>query len=470
MPRVVFVDLFPSIFDQHGIYSLAAVCKKEGIDVDYICSSDRNRVLKQTIAAQPDFVLYSSFSATTPDYIAFDAELKKHQKDIRSVIGGPGPTFDYQSYCNTTISAICVGEGELALPAYIKSDITDGNIFNGTMPFQVERLQPFVELDSLPFPDRTVVYQKDPLRRDKQVKHFLSGRGCPYQCTFCFNHAYHKLFKDAGKVIRKKSVDYFIEEIKHVQKVYGFTSVSFSDDTFILDKQWLSEFCYRFLKEIQKPFTCGIRANLMDDDTARILCECGCHAVNWSIEAGNGVIRNTVLKRNMTDEQIIRTAELLTKYKIPYWTGNIIASPSETFDNMYETVGLNIKVKPRYALAKIFTPYPGLELTKYAVKNGYYNPENKTGRDDLFSKSLLNYSEKENVNIQKLMALFPLFVSFPFVFENSILRTALFVLPRFFLRILYEIYTGFSTMQLYIIKMPLTQRFQLMCRYLGNLK
>ena len=45
------------------------------------------------------------------------------------------------------------------------------------------------QLGDLPMPDRELIYNKHAPTRNSPIKHFMAGRGCPYHCTYCFNHA-----------------------------------------------------------------------------------------------------------------------------------------------------------------------------------------------------------------------------------------------------------------------------------------
>ena len=47
------------------------------------------------------------------------------------------------------------------------------------------------DLGSLPHPDRHLVYDKHDAGLRSPIKHFMASRGCPYACTYCFNHAYY---------------------------------------------------------------------------------------------------------------------------------------------------------------------------------------------------------------------------------------------------------------------------------------
>ncbi|HNV85634.1 MAG TPA: hypothetical protein PKL97_01550 [Candidatus Omnitrophota bacterium] len=193
----------------------------------------------------------------------------------------------------------------------------------------------------------------------------------------------------------------------------------------------------------------------------------GCIVVNWSIESGDEFMRNTVLKRQMSDSQIFKTAELLTQYKIRYRIGNIIGLPGESFGQMLKTLELNIKAKPSMGLANIFVPFPGLALTEYAIAHGHYVPNaEKKIPDDFFTQSILEMSPRENKAIQKLMRLFPLFVNFPFLYSAVPARRALFALPRFVLKTVYELFFALKMMRLYVSRADFAKKARIILRYL----
>ncbi len=181
----------------------------------------------------------------------------------------------------------------------------------------------------------------------------------------------------------------------------------------------------------------------------RALSKSNCIGVNWSIESGDEFFRNAVLKRRMSTEEILNTSSLLTKYKIPYRIGNIIGLPGEDFRKMLETLRLNIEAKPLLGLANIFVPFSGLQLTEYAIKNGYYKPDvEKELPRDFFTRSVMDISPAENKMILKLFCLFPLFVRYPFLFYDMRLRKILSIFSLFFLKALYEPFYTFNMMKI----------------------
>lgn len=326
--RTLFVDLSKDIYDRHGIYAISASLKKEGIETGYLCGSSHESMIRSIVQLRPQLVMYSSFSHTLNSYRDFDNSLKK-QFQVVSIIGGAGATFSPSYIDDTTINAACVGEGDQAIPHFIANGLGSGNNiylrgkgFDGGM-------HPLVNLDFLPFPDRDDVYRSDPLRARLPSKQFISGRGCPYLCTYCFNHTYNNLVRKHGDIVRKKSVEYLCEEILLVKRRYSLPMVVFNDDTFILNREWLFRFAAQYPSKVGIPYSCNIRANLVNEDVVRALKESGCVAVNWSIESGDEQYRNTILKRNITDEQILGTSELLSRYGINNRIGNLIGLPGE---------------------------------------------------------------------------------------------------------------------------------------------
>jgi radical SAM superfamily enzyme YgiQ (UPF0313 family) len=469
MIKIAFVDLLHLYNDHHGIYALAGVLKRNDAQLYFVSSRNFSKILKQIQCIRPDLVCYSSFSSTISLYAAFDDIAKKRFK-FKSIIGGPGPTFDWSTLRNSSIDAICVGEGEYAIVDYIQNGFEPAkNIFNRNAPFPTD-FYPLADMDNLPFPDRSVVYKTDPLLKQSPSKQFFSGRGCPYNCSYCFNHKFREIFHGCGPQVRKKSVDYLIEEIKDVRRHYPLKEIIFNDDIFILGQKWFTEFCDRYPREVGLPYTCNVRADLINEELAAGLRQSSCQGVNWAIETGNEQIRNNVLNRNMPDDQIYHAARCLTKYGIRFRTGNILGLPGETLTQMYETVEMNIKVKPYLGLANIFIPFPGLKLTQYAMEQGCCRQTDiRDLPKDYFSNSMLDFSEKEKNLIYKLFCLFPLFVQWPRLFHNLKIRKALLKMPRFVLRLIYEPVYTYKMSRLCIPRVPLRAKLRMVLRHLKNL-
>lgn len=464
--KLLFIDFSCNVFDKHHVYSLASFLAGHGMDVRYAAEAGFTSALATVTEERPDLLLYSAFSSDITLYEKFD-RLVKERFPARSIMGGAGPTFDWSLAGCSTIDAICIGEGERALLEFVESGFTGGGniIMNGGE--RPERLLPFVDLNSIPVPDRSLVYARDRLLREMPSKQFLSGRGCPYRCTYCYNSIFNETFKGCGPIIRKKSIDYLFEEIRRVQRQFPLKSVVFHDDTFIADRTWFYEFAERYPAEIGLPYSCCVRADLLNEDIVRALFESGCASANWSIECANDHLRNEVLKRRMSREQILEAGALLNRFKIPQKVGNMIGLPGETVADMRETLELNMAIKPGLALATIFVPYPSLELTNYAVEHGYLAP---AGLDTLpetyFKRTTLAYSETDQLTIRKLAWLFQIMVDHPALYRNKMLNRLLFALPPALVRLFFEVHYLYKFSRQYRVKSSLQQRVRVLWRHL----
>lgn len=467
--QATFVDLGRDIFDRHAIYALTSILKAKGIDVSYVSDDSQSTIIQELERIKPSIVMYSSFSTAFKDYAAFDEKLKKRM-NVTSIVGGPSVTYNPQLLFESSIDAACMGEGDIALPEYILSGYQQcPNVYLNNNKV-TNTFHDFADLDSMPFPDRSIIYDKDSIRRNNPSKTFISGRGCPFMCTYCFNHIHNKLFRKCGSIIRKKSVDYILEEVAGVLAKYPLKTVVFNDDTFIVDQKWFLEFAERFSSKFEISYSCNIRANLMTDEIARALAESRCAVVNWSIESGDENLRNTVLKRHMSDNHILYAAEVINKYKLKHRIGNVIGLPGESEEQINKTIEMNIKCSPNIALANIFVPFPGLELTKMAIDGKYYTPlQDDQLPSNYFTKSVLNLSDSTNTMLQKSIFLFPTFVAFPILYFNKSLNRGLYSLPKFLLRLFYELFYAYKLKSLYRMNGGLFFTFGAVMRYIKEL-
>jgi len=466
--KAAFIDFSCNVYDKHHVYTLASHLRSKGFGIEYINEKSFRKTLKRIMELKTDLLLYSAFSIDANIYFRFDEYIKKHL-NIKSIMGGAGPTFDWSLIEKGMIDALCVGEGEYALEEFMKNGFSGGKNILLKGEKEPPGFHPFVDLDSIPIPDRAIIYEQDIVLRSMTSKQFMAGRGCPYHCTYCYNNIFNRVFKGCGQIVRFKSVDYLIEEIRYTFKKYPFRNVVFHDDTFISNKKWFFEFAERFPREVGLNYSCLVRANLVDEDLVRALKKSGCISANWSIECGNDYIRNNVLKRNMSREQILEAGRLLNKYNIPQKIGNMVGLPGEKFEDMIETLKLNMTVGPQLCLANIFVPFPWLDLTNYAIENGYLSRETLENLPkNYFTQSSLNFTPAEKIKIQKFTWLFQTLVDFQFLFNNRIIFRMLMSLPKILLRPFFEIYYLYKFSRQYNVKTPFRILLLILMRHLKD--
>jgi radical SAM superfamily enzyme YgiQ (UPF0313 family) len=262
-------------------------------------------------------------------------------------------------------------------------------------------------LDKYPVPDRAYYY-KYPIIREAHYKFFMTGRGCPFNCYFCFNQEFRKMYDYQGHHVRRHSPEHVLEELTYSRERYPLRRIVFADDIFIIQQSWLADFLPRYKKEIGVPFSCNVRADILNEDVVRLLSENGCDYVQLGLESGNLRVRNEILGKNITNEQFYSAVELLHRYEIPIRTFNIIGSPTETLAESLETMELNSRAKIEYPTCALYQPYRGTKTDTIARDLGYL--DDNFSMDDLtgsvYTKSDLNQPEiRELERVQKLFYL-----------------------------------------------------------------
>ena len=360
---------------------ISSVLKAHGHSCDLILSNhSAENILKPIKEFHPDIIGFSVMTVNQNSTLKLATFLKKNGVEALIVAGGPHPTFFPDFIDNECLDIINIGEGEYSLLDLANAVDNHGDI-TGIQNFHVKKdgkiyknpLRPLVNIEELPAPDINIFLKNDATKY-KGSYTFIVSRGCPYNCSFCFNHQWNKLYKGCGNqnVIRLKSVEKLMHEIEEVAKIIELKRVTFLDSTFNLEKKWLLKFseCYR--KRIGIPFTVNLRANLIDEEIVKALAETNCcRLVRVGIEVGNEKLRREVLKKNISNNSIYKTAVLLEKYKIPLCAYIMFGLPGETVADAFETIEMMQKIQPYIILAMVFHPNPGLNITKYAIKKGY---------------------------------------------------------------------------------------------------
>lgn len=416
--NILFIFKNENFIAPIGLMTISAVAKSEGHNT-YLCETNQEDPLKKIEELKPDVIAYSSSSGEAKYYLKLNKIIKERYPDVFTIMGGPHPTFFPKVINESDLDAICVGEGESAFKDLLRA-LKEGvsieaipNILTKSSP--EINLRPLIEdLDSIPFPDYGLFYNNSKIG-NLPLKSFITSRGCPYYCIYCFNHSWRKLYQGLGKLVRKNSVDYVISNIKKVMENWPLSSVKFYDDIFCYSSDnWLDEFAKKYKENIGLPFFILTRADLLNEEMVKLLKYAGCQTISMSIEAGNSEIRNKLLKRNMSDEAIISAHLLCKKYEISTFTNCIVGLPDTKIKNDIESVGLAIRSGVTWAEFPIFYPYPGTELGDQVINMGYYTPDYEHMHTSYMHSSLLScFNEKEKNAQKNLSVLGAVAVVFP---------------------------------------------------------
>lgn len=412
--------------DPLGVLYLVSIAKKSG----HFCSTSLANWADLSISLRehtPDILAFSSTTGAHNTYLFLARKAKSIFPHLFTIFGGPHPTFFPEFIMEDGVDAICLGEGEGAFLEFInlyerKNDITQiHNIWvkSGEKIYK-NPVRPLIEdLDTIPFPDRSIMgdlYQRS-------TRYVMASRGCSFDCPYCFNHAFRKLYSQHLKQsVRYRSVDNVIEELAQIKKDYPNTQAfSFVDDTFNLNKRWVIQFCQIYLKEIGLPFSCLCRVDLMDQDIANKLANAGCTLISVGIESGNDLIRSQILKRDIPKQKILDGCQAIRNAGISLKTFNMLGVYPGNFEDDLETVKLNIQIHPDIPSSTLFTPFPMTELGDEARKKGYWIDEQYNSFFSTFSWEQLGEKSRillnDRAEIETLQVFFWLMVIFPVLYE-----------------------------------------------------
>ncbi len=440
--KILFIFKSENFLAPIGICAISAVALKHGHQT-YLCEINSQDPLGYISWLNPEVIAYSSSTGESKHYFKLNNLIKARFPQIFTIMGGPCPTFYNDVIYEGALDAVCVGEGEGAfidlLRAISEKSSLDSipNIVtkNNRDKFTIRNL--VEDLDSLPLPDYALIYDNTPMGK-YPLKSFITSRGCPYECTYCFNAAWRNIYRGKGKIVRRHSVDYVINELLYVKNKWPLSFVKFYDDIFTYSAdEWLEEFSVKYKRSIKLPFFILTRADLVSEDMVKLLKEAGCHTISMSIESGNALIREKMLKRNMTDEQIVNSHLLCYKYGIHTFTNCIVGLPGATIQNEIESINLAVKSKVTWAEFLIFHPYPGTALGQQTIDMGFYKPNYANMHTSYMHSSPLNCFTGKELNIHKnLSVLGAVAIVSPF-FRTIITRYLVYIRHNCFFTFIY---------------------------------
>lgn len=419
MSKIIFIQ--PDASEYTGIMSMSSLIKKHGHKAIVSIALESRVILEELRRFSPDAV---AFSCMTPSYLwaLEEAKVIKEKNPLPIIFGGFHPTFNPEIISEPAIDMICCGEGEyplLELMDGLEGKCDTAKIKNLSVKSngEVHRndLRPLIgNLDDLPFPDRSIYYERYNFLKNYPAKHFMSARGCPFDCSFCFNHQLIKIYQGKGKYVRRKSPGYFVSEMEEVKGRYGLKVAIFDDDIFAVDAGWLSEFMPLFLEKVGVPFACSIRVDVVTEEIIKLLKKSGCFQVSFGLETGNEELRRTVLKKRISNKQIIEAAKLLKYYEIPFLTNNMMGIPTETLEQACETIKLNNRIGTDMPWCSIMQPFPKTDIAGFAISLGLLDGD--YDKDFYPSFFLKNPIKQENIyQLWNLQKFFIIAVKMPFL-------------------------------------------------------
>lgn len=275
------------------------------------------------------------------------------------------------------------------------------------------------DLKTLPFKDYEIFdFQKIIDAKNGWVG-LMGSRGCPFSCTYCFNHHMAKTYRrDLNcsvkqlQYIRHFDVHQIIDEIRYLFDHYRHISMFiFDDDLFTYYKDYVKEFCREYKKISRIPFVVNAHVGFFEADRARYLSAANCKIIKFGVESGSRRIRSQILNRHMSNDRIIQAIQTAKDAGLHTSVFLMIGLPNETHDDILATIRLMATALPGRFRWSYFFPFPGTTAYDISKKENFIDFKKMAQMENFMDASCLDFSREHNLFLRKVGGAMPWFVN-----------------------------------------------------------
>ncbi|MBP8130364.1 MAG: B12-binding domain-containing radical SAM protein [Candidatus Hydrogenedentes bacterium] len=382
MARVAFCQ--DVLVEYMGFMCISAVLKEAGHTVDVFFDNQTNeeKFLREVAAFRPDVVGFSILSPSAP-WALRTAKRVKDATGAIIVFGNVHAIFRPDIVEDEGVDIVCLGEGEYCMRELCAA-LDRGEDYSRIEGFWVKTRdgvvrnparRDLVVMDNLPYHDRQL-YDKYVFFRRSPYLRVMTGRGCPFSCTFCSNTPLKDHFGDGGAYIRKMSPERAIAEIEHTLRNHAarVKTVFFIDEVLWVKNQWLRDFLPLYRDRVGIPFLANFRFGPIEESDIRLLAQAGAWGVAVSVETADEEQRRNLFHKNVSNDHVIQVTDWLRKYGVEFGLSAFFGLPGETFEEQVKRLEFYRRVNPFYLWTTFFQPYPGLPLSEHEEVQKYLPP------------------------------------------------------------------------------------------------
>ncbi len=346
-----------------GLITLATVVNQQGHEgkiLDRDIEKSDEKLINILRNFNPDIVGLQSYIGQTLLDLMKVCEIVKNNSNAIVVVGGVMATVKPEPFYECrNMDYIVRGEGELVLLEMCELIDKNKKNFSKLQNVNDNPMRPFINLNDFPLPD----YSLTDIKKYPLVS-FITSRGCPGKCTFCYNDFYYgKLQK---KCLRMYNTENTIKMITNVIEKYKIKDFIIVDDNFANKSQRSFE-VLNALEKYNVLFQCELRVDNAYDEVIQSLKKAGCWSILFGIESGSQRVLDFIQKET-TVQQNADAIIKCRKFGVYSDASCMLGLPKETVEEMMLTVNFLKKYKPDSITANKFTPYPGTNIFEYCLK------------------------------------------------------------------------------------------------------
>lgn len=301
------------------------------------------------------------FTVTTPEYIQVLRVVRQCRQinpNLTIMLGGAHCNFIDYDCKHLGIDFVFKGESEYSLPGspsdkdwftllndtvFCKHNICNNNAWDNIYKQPAWHL---VDLNDYRYYDPQLGFLR--------MGAVETSRGCPYACSYCF--------RPHGDIVKYKPVDTVLDEIEALVKVYNAQLIGIFDDTFTAKKSRVLEICNGIHdRKIKCKFYCFTRANHVDIEVIKEMKRAGFDKMTMGVESGVQRILDMYGKK-LTLDKIEKAYKILNDMNIETRASFIIGSPTETKEDIMQSIRFAKKIGLKRVGWNILTPYPGSKI------------------------------------------------------------------------------------------------------------
>lgn len=347
-------------------------------------------MLKDLIAIirsyQPDII---AVTANSLEYDLFcdlikEVDFKREKPFI--IVGGVHATISPREVIsNEKVDALCIGEGEEAWQEFLLN-FKSGQDINNMKNLWVKtgsiiKENPIrsllsreklweIEIDDSYFDDRHSFKPFDGIMYKRGL--IEMSRGCPYSCAYCVNSTFKSIFHGHGKFFRVRPLDSLMERARMLIR-RGCEMLQLQDECFFsIPYDYLEKFCHWYSREVRLPLLLQTRPESVTEEKLKFVSDMGVVVqISCGVESGSERILNDICKRRTTLTQIKDAFRLIHKHKLRSNAYTMIGFPTETRDEVFQTIYLIREIKPDISVMSVFYPFAGTPLRDYCIEKGF---------------------------------------------------------------------------------------------------
>ncbi len=379
------------MFDNLGQHSIAAYLETKGFKAMVYSgiAGECKKIISESV--EKDFVPVIGFYIAEDNLSVVSHIIKwvKNSYNVYTVAGGPQAVALKKDFLlDTKCDFVVEGEGEIPdyqlLCSIIDNIIPLENVnslryidSNGIY-HENPLAQPFDNLDDIPFPSQKRCIGKE--FRNGNSFGIITGRGCPFNCAFCYEGA-------NTKNVRLRSIDNVIAEIDFaLSENKNLKYLNVFDDTFTLDFKRVNEFCEK-IKEKNLLWYCeGHTSNIVKyPDMIKTMVNAGMIGLQIGIESGSDDVLKAYNKHT-NSKMLLDVVKICKKAGLTRLVGNfIVGGANETEKSILESMTLAEKMievgAGMFECKTVFlAPYPHTAISRTPEK---FNLEYADETDEL---------------------------------------------------------------------------------------